>query len=316
MPAEFLSAEQRAAYASFTEVPSLSDLEKFFFLDSFDRNVIAQSRADSHRLGVAVQIGTVRYKGLFLEDPLAVPWPVVDYLAEQLGIGDASQVKKYAERLKTTYEHAWMIRDAYGYHTFDDTSSWSERQLTRQFRTFLHGRAWTHAEGPVALFEQSVAWLRRAFAEYGRIDKTMHLLSMLDPMDSSYRRSLGKQLSVQESRHRLARKICHGNSGRIRQAYREGQEDQLAALGLVVNAVVLWNSRYLSAIVDQLRAQGVPVKEEDVARLSPLGHAHLNCLGRYAIASSAPDKGLRSLGTATLPKASTASATVVDEDGV
>ncbi|MBE3015757.1 hypothetical protein IL992_42330 [Microbispora sp. NEAU-D428] len=68
------------------------------------------------------------------------------------------------------------------------------------------------------------------------------------------------------------------------------------------------------AIVDQLHAQGVPVK--DVARLSPLGHAHLNCLGRYAIASSAPDKGLRPLGTATLPKANPASATVVDEDGV
>lgn len=144
----------------------------------------------------------------------------------------------------------------------------------------------------------------------------MHLLSMLDPMDSSYRRSLGKQLSVQESRHRLARKICHGNSGRIRQAYREGQEDQLAALGLVVNAVVLWNSRYLSAIVDQLRAQGVPVKDEDVARLSPLGHAHLNCLGRYAIASSAPDKGLRPLGAAALPEVSAASAAVVDDDGV
>ncbi|WP_407670159.1 DUF4158 domain-containing protein [Nonomuraea solani] len=27
--------------------------------------------------------------------------------------------------------------------------------------TFLHGRAWTHAEGPTALFDQSVAWLRR-----------------------------------------------------------------------------------------------------------------------------------------------------------
>ncbi|GAA5075548.1 hypothetical protein GCM10023259_078170 [Thermocatellispora tengchongensis] len=158
--------------------------------------------------------------------------------------------------------------------------------------------------------------LGQAFAEYGRIDKTMHLLSMLDPMDSSYRRSLGKQLSVQESRHRLARKICHGNSGRIRQAYREGQEDQLAALGLVVNAVVLWNLRYLSAILDQLHAQGVPVKDEDVARLSPLGHAHLNCPGRYAIASSAPDKGLRPLGAAALPEVSAASATVVDQDGV
>ncbi|MBN6058608.1 Tn3 family transposase, partial [Nonomuraea sp. RK-328] len=158
--------------------------------------------------------------------------------------------------------------------------------------------------------------LGQAFAEYRRIDKTMHLLSMLGPIDSSYRRSLGKQLSVQESRHRLARKICHGNAGKIRQAYREGQEDQLAVLGLVLNAVVLWNSTYLSAIVDQLRAQGVPVKDEDLARLSPLGHAHLNCLGRYAIASSAPDKGLRPLGAAALPEVSAASTTVVADDGV
>jgi hypothetical protein len=66
VPAEFLSDEQRVGYGSFAEVPSLSDLEKFFFLDAFDRDVIARSRADSHRLGVAVQIGTVRYKGLFL----------------------------------------------------------------------------------------------------------------------------------------------------------------------------------------------------------------------------------------------------------
>lgn len=138
--------------------------------------------------------------------------------------------------------------------------------------------------------------LGQAFAEYGRIDKTLHLLSILDPIDDTYRRRLNKQLTVQESRHRLARRICHGGNGQIRQAYREGQEDQLAALGLVVNAVALWNSTYLSAIVDHLRAQGVPVKDEDVARLSPLGHAHLNCLGRYAIASSTPSEGLRPLG--------------------
>lgn len=79
-------------------------------------------------------------------------------------------------------------------------------------------------------------------------------------------------------------------------AFREGQEDQLAALGLVVNAVALWNTRYLSTAIDQLRVQGVPVKDEDVARLSPLGQAHINFLGRYAITASAPAQGLRQLG--------------------
>ncbi|MFI6600559.1 hypothetical protein ACIBHX_30310 [Nonomuraea sp. NPDC050536] len=40
----------------------------------------------------------------------------------------------------------------------------------------------------------------------------------------------------------------------------------------------------------------MPVKDEDVARLSPLGHAHVNFLARYAIASSGPSEGLRELG--------------------
>ncbi|GAA0838280.1 hypothetical protein GCM10009525_47860 [Streptosporangium amethystogenes subsp. fukuiense] len=96
-----------------------------------------------------------------MEDPLAVPWPVVDYLAVQLGIVDPSQVKRYGVRPKTAYEHAWMIRDAYGFHGFEERETWEGRVLAKKFLTFLHGRAWTHAEGPTALFDQSAAWLRR-----------------------------------------------------------------------------------------------------------------------------------------------------------
>ena len=136
--------------------------------------------------------------------------------------------------------------------------------------------------------------LGQAFAEYGRIAKTLHLLALVDPIDGTYQRRMNRQLTVQESRHRLGRKICHGNRGQIRQAYREGQEDQLAALGLVLNAVVLRNTRYLDAIVEHLRGSGQPVHDEDVARLSPLGHAHLNCLGRYAFTTQ-PAAELRPL---------------------
>jgi TnpA family transposase len=130
--------------------------------------------------------------------------------------------------------------------------------------------------------------LGQAFIEYGRIAKTLHLLALVDPVDGSYQRRMNRQLTVQESRHRLSRKICHGHRGQIRQAYREGQEDQLAALGLVLNAVVLWNTRYLDAIIESLRGSGQPVRDEAVARLSPLGHAHLNCLGRYAFTTQPP----------------------------
>ena len=114
-------------------------------------------------------------------------------------------------------------------------------------------------------------------------------------MDDTYRRRVNRQLSVQESRHTLAREICHGHRGQIRQAYREGQEYQLGALGLVLNAVVLWNTRYLDAAVAQLRGAGHQVADEDVARLSPLGHSHVNFLGRYAFTASGPGDGLRPL---------------------
>ena len=68
----------------------------------------------------------------------------------------------------------------------------------------------------------------------------------------------------------------------MRQRYRDGQEDQLGALGLVVNAVILWNTIYMDAALAELRAEGFDVRDEDVARLALLSHGHLNVLGRYA----------------------------------
>ena len=56
----------------------------------------------------------------------------------------------------------------------------------------------------------------------------------------------------------------------------------MGALGLVLNMIVLWNSLYIEAALNQLRAQGYPVNDDDVARLSPLLHEHINMLGRYS----------------------------------
>lgn len=131
--------------------------------------------------------------------------------------------------------------------------------------------------------------LGQAFAEYGRIPKTLHLLAYID-VDDTYRRQLGAQLTIQESRHQLARRIFHGQRGELRQHYREGQEDQLSALGLVLNAVVLWNTFYMDRALAQLRASGFPVRDEDVARLAPLGFRHVNFLGRYVFTPPEPGR--------------------------
>lgn len=121
--------------------------------------------------------------------------------------------------------------------------------------------------------------MARALAHLGRISKTLHLLRYID--DEGYRRRILVQLNHHESRHALARLVFHGKRGHLRQIYREGQEDQLGALGLVLNAIVLWNTRYIDAALEHLRQQGVTVRKEDVRRLSPFVSGHINLLGRY-----------------------------------
>ncbi|MFC9856319.1 MULTISPECIES: Tn3 family transposase [unclassified Streptomyces] len=128
-----------------------------------------------------------------------------------------------------------------------------------------------------------------AIAHYGRIAKTLHILRLAD--EPGYRR----QIKVQEGRHALARKIFHGRSGQLYQRYQDGMEDQIGALGLVLNALVLFNTRYMNAAVTQLRADGFDVRDEDVARLSPFVRHHINVLGRYSFQLPDLPGGLRPL---------------------
>lgn len=44
----------------------------------------------------------------------------------------------------------------------------------------------------------------------------------------------------------------------------------------------LWNTIYMQAALDHLRAQGETLNDEDIARLSPLCHGHINMLGHYS----------------------------------
>ncbi|MDG2669962.1 Tn3 family transposase [Vibrio parahaemolyticus] len=56
----------------------------------------------------------------------------------------------------------------------------------------------------------------------------------------------------------------------------------MGSLGLVTNAVVLWNTIYMQAALEHVERQGETLKDEDIARLSPLSHKHVNMLGHYS----------------------------------
>jgi TnpA family transposase len=135
--------------------------------------------------------------------------------------------------------------------------------------------------------------LGRALAELGRVIKTLHVLDYCH--DPVYRRAIHRLLGRGESRNSLARDIFHGRRGQLRQHYQAGQENQLGALGLMVNIIVLWQTVYIQAALDHLTATGHHPDPADIARLSPLGHPTINLQGRYRTTSHPPTGRLRAL---------------------
>ncbi|MGT5123010.1 Tn3 family transposase, partial [Escherichia coli] len=51
---------------------------------------------------------------------------------------------------------------------------------------------------------------------------------------------------------------------------------------LTLNIIVLWNTIYMDAAIQQLRREGYPVLDSDVEKLSPLQCGHINMQGRYS----------------------------------
>ena len=66
-----------------------------------------------------------------------------------------------------------------------------------------------------------------AVAHFGRIFKTLHVLSYADR--EGCRRDIKRIRNLQEERHGLAKHVFHGRKGELREAYHAGMEDQLGA---------------------------------------------------------------------------------------
>jgi TnpA family transposase len=152
MPVEFLSDDEAAAYGRYVGAPTRAELEKMFFLDDADRRLIGRRRGDQHRLGFALQLTTARFVGRFLPDPLEVPAEVIDYLADQLGVTDVSQIKQYTERRQTQFDHQDEIKKAYGLREFSAVEA--------EFTAWVDARAWNTGDGKKSIFADGVTWLR------------------------------------------------------------------------------------------------------------------------------------------------------------
>jgi TnpA family transposase len=130
--------------------------------------------------------------------------------------------------------------------------------------------------------------LTRALQEYGRLIKTLFILRYLESED--YRRRINAQLNKGESLHALREFLFVADKGVIRRKQEEAQTNQAMCLNLITNAVVVWNTVYMQAVLDSLRAEGSSVEEDDVAHLSPARFEHVNPYGKYVFPLEAAER--------------------------
>ena len=136
--------------------------------------------------------------------------------------------------------------------------------------------------------QQRRSGLAAALQDYGRLVKTEFLLRYLTHPDQ--RRSIHRQLNKQESSHALQDAIFYANDGTIRLQSLDRQSMQAAALALVTNAIVTWNTHQMNQIIQRAEQAGRVFDDVDLGRLSPTLHAHIVLNGRYHIDPDKPPR--------------------------
>lgn len=82
-----------------------------------------------------------------------------------------------------------------------------------------------------------------------------------------------------EARNALARAVFFHRLGELRDRSFENQAYRASGLNLLVAAIILWNTRYLQAAFDALRARGQVVTHDLVRHVTPLGWEHVGLTG-------------------------------------
>jgi TnpA family transposase len=137
--------------------------------------------------------------------------------------------------------------------------------------------------------------LARALQEYGRLARTLHILRWYAyPED---RRRFLRQLNKGEALHDLRAFVMVANKGQLRQSRGEALAYQALCLNLVTNAIIVWNTVYMAAVVEQLTQEGYAVQESDLAHVWPTRYTHINVYGKYDfnVEEAHARKGLRPL---------------------
>jgi TnpA family transposase len=120
--------------------------------------------------------------------------------------------------------------------------------------------------------------LATALREMGRIEKTIFILDYIS--NEALRRRIQRGLNKGEAMNGLARALFFGKRGELRERGLQDQLQRASALNIIINAISVWNTVYLTEAINLLKEKG-DLREDLLKHISPLGWEHINFLGEY-----------------------------------
>ena len=294
MPASIFSETELARLASFPEEILGDDLIRAFTLTGADRDLVAIRRGAANRLGLALQLCALRYLGFVPRNLSAAPRSAACFVADQL-VEHTTDTAGYTEIVFALFhllglQFAPSIRDlgAQRLYRLDAPprkegvavllkglvrsktllDNWDE--LLRVTASLLISKLQTGARENV---------LSRALRDLGRLVKTQFILRWIENPD--YRRRIHRQLNKGEALHALRRFLFFAHQGKVQRRQADQQTNQVLCLNLVTNAIVTWNTVYMNAAIERLRAEGRIGRDIDLGHLSPALYGHVNPYAKY-----------------------------------
>ena len=117
-----LTPEEQLLFTTIPDNLSAQEMAHYYTLSSEDKDFIYQHRGEGNRLGVALQLCTLRFPGCYLMQMTSISERLIIYVADQLGLSPRAWAD-YGHRQLTASDHFQAICQRYGYRLFanDDT---------------------------------------------------------------------------------------------------------------------------------------------------------------------------------------------------
>ncbi|HAK1248242.1 TPA: transposase, partial [Listeria monocytogenes] len=98
--------------------------------------------------------------------------------------------------------------------------------------------------------------------------------------NEALRRRIQRGLNKGEAMNGLARALFFGKRGELRERGLQDQLQRASALNIIINAISVWNTVYLTEATNLLKEKGT-LRADLLKHISPLGWEHINFLGEY-----------------------------------